>query len=57
MLVEVLGLNELDGSAPRSLFTWMVTQYPLHTKFRPSARQVLQMAFTTVRLEKGIGDR
>ncbi|KAI0304465.1 hypothetical protein B0F90DRAFT_1815790 [Multifurca ochricompacta] len=54
MLVEALtDLNEPDGSAPKSLFTWMAARYPLHTNFRPSASQALQKAFKRGRLEKG----
>ena len=54
MLVEALTeLNEPDGSAPKSLFTWMASRYPLHTNFRPSASQALQKAFKRGRLEKG----
>jgi hypothetical protein len=54
MLVEALtDLNESDGSAPKSLFTWMASRYPLHTNFRPSASQALQKAFKRGRLEKG----
>ncbi|KAI0004564.1 hypothetical protein BJV74DRAFT_808148 [Russula compacta] len=54
MLVEALtDLNEPDGSAPKTLFTWMASRYPLHTNFRPSASQALQKAFKRGRLEKG----
>ncbi|KAI9512370.1 hypothetical protein F5148DRAFT_1162811 [Russula earlei] len=54
MLVEALReLNEPDGSAPKTLFTWMASRYPLHTNFRPSASQALQKAFKRGRLEKG----
>lgn len=54
MLVEALtDLNEADGSAPKSLFTWMASRYPLHSNFRPSASQALQKAFKRGRLEKG----
>jgi len=54
MLVEALtDLNESDGSAPKTLFTWMASRYPLHTNFRPSASQALQKAFKRGRLEKG----
>ena len=54
MLVEALtDMNESDGSAPKSLFTWMASRYPLHTNFRPSASQALQKAFKRGRLEKG----
>jgi hypothetical protein len=58
MLVEALtDLNESDGSAPKSLFTWMASRYPLHTNFRPSASQALQKAFKRGRLEKGSNNR
>ena len=58
MLVEALAdLNEPDGSAPKSLFTWMASRYPLHTNFRPSASQALQKAFKRGRLEKGSNGR
>ncbi|KAH9969549.1 hypothetical protein BC827DRAFT_1262776 [Russula dissimulans] len=54
MLVEALAdLNEPEGSAPKSLFAWMASRYPLHTNFRPSASQALQKAFKRGRLEKG----
>ena len=54
MLVEALtDLNEPDGSAPKSLFMWMASRYPLHSNFRPSASQALQKAFKRGRLEKG----
>jgi len=54
MLVEALtDLNEPEGSAPKSLFAWMASRYPLHTNFRPSASQALQKAFKRGRLEKG----
>ncbi|KAI0269788.1 hypothetical protein BC834DRAFT_967529 [Gloeopeniophorella convolvens] len=54
MLVEALTeLGEPEGSAPKSLFTWMASRYPLHTNFRPSASQALQKAFKRGRLEKG----
>jgi hypothetical protein len=54
MIVEALAdLNESDGSAPKSLFSWMASRYPLHTNFRPSASQALQKAFKRGRLEKG----
>jgi hypothetical protein len=58
MLVEALtDLNESDGSAPKALFTWMASRYPLHTNFRPSASQALQKAFKRGRLEKGNNGR
>ena len=58
MLVEALtDLNESDGSAPKALFTWMASRYPLHTNFRPSASQALQKAFKRGRLEKGSNGR
>lgn len=58
MLVEALtDLNESDGSAPKALFTWMGSRYPLHTNFRPSASQALQKAFKRGRLEKGSNGR
>lgn len=58
MLVEALtDLNEPDGSAPKSLFTWMASRYPLHSNFRPSASQALQKAFKRGRLEKGSNGR
>jgi linker histone H1 and H5 family len=50
-------LAEPDGSAPKSLFTWMASRYPLHTNFRPSASQALQKAFKRGRLEKGSNGR
>lgn len=50
-------LKESDGSAPKALFTWMASRYPLHTNFRPSASQALQKAFKRGRLEKGSNGR
>jgi hypothetical protein len=58
MLVEALtDLDESDGSAPKALFSWMASRYPLHTNFRPSASQALQKAFKRGRLEKGSNGR
>ena len=58
MLVEALkDLDESEGSAPKALFTWMASRYPLHTNFRPSASQALQKAFKRGRLEKGSNGR
>ncbi|KAI0055599.1 hypothetical protein BV25DRAFT_165928 [Artomyces pyxidatus] len=53
MIVEALAdLSEPDGCAPKSVFMWMASHYPLHTNFRPSASQALQKAFKRGRLEK-----
>ncbi|TDL18108.1 hypothetical protein BD410DRAFT_793595 [Rickenella mellea] len=53
MIVSALtSLSSPDGTAPKTLFTWMAAHYPLQQNFRPSASQALQKAFRRGRLEK-----
>ncbi|KAH9931647.1 uncharacterized protein BXZ73DRAFT_90081 [Epithele typhae] len=56
MIVEALldlGDGETgEGTAPKDVFTWMASKYPLQTNFRPSASQALQKAYKRGRLEK-----
>ncbi|TFY73452.1 hypothetical protein EWM64_g10560, partial [Hericium alpestre] len=53
MIVEALNdLDDPEGCAPKALFTWMASHYPLQTNFRPSASQALQKAYKKGRLEK-----
>ncbi|KAA1469932.1 hypothetical protein DENSPDRAFT_652263 [Dentipellis sp. KUC8613] len=53
MIVEALGdLDDPEGCAPKALFSWMASHYPLQTNFRPSASQALQKAYKKGRLEK-----
>ncbi|RHZ80508.1 hypothetical protein Glove_134g178 [Diversispora epigaea] len=45
MIVQALeSIADPAGSAPRSIFEWMKSTYPLHKKFRASASQALQKA-------------
>ncbi|PCH40278.1 hypothetical protein WOLCODRAFT_162233 [Wolfiporia cocos MD-104 SS10] len=58
MIVEALiDSGDPDGAAPKDLFTWMASRYPLQNNFRPSASQALQKAFKRGRLEKRPGGR
>jgi hypothetical protein len=53
MIVEALtGCGDAEGWAPKDLFTWMASRYPLQSNFRPSASQALQKAFKRGRFEK-----
>lgn len=53
MIVEALtGCTDPEGWAPKDLFAWMATRYPLQSNFRPSASQALQKAFKRGRFEK-----
>ncbi|KAH8104619.1 hypothetical protein BXZ70DRAFT_921716 [Cristinia sonorae] len=53
MLVEALSdMGDLEGSAPKDIFLWMESRYPVQTNFRPSASQALQKAFRRGRFEK-----
>lgn len=53
MIVEALTeIGDPDGAAPKDIFTWIGTRWPLQTNFRPSASQALQKAFKRGRLEK-----
>ncbi|KAG9315822.1 hypothetical protein JVU11DRAFT_3471 [Chiua virens] len=54
MIVEaLLDSGDPEGCAPKTLFNWMSTHYPLQMNFRPSASQALQKAYKRGRLEKG----
>ncbi|KAF8955442.1 hypothetical protein BDZ97DRAFT_288427 [Flammula alnicola] len=53
MIVEALtGCVDPEGWAPKDLFAWMASRYPLQSNFRPSASQALQKAFKRGRFEK-----
>ena len=53
MIVEALiDIGDPDGAAPKDLFLWMGSRWPLQTNFRPSASQALQKAYKRGRLEK-----
>ena len=53
MIVEALvESNDPEGCAPKDLFTWMASHYPLQSNFRPSASQALQKAYKRGRFEK-----
>ncbi|KAI0685792.1 hypothetical protein C8T65DRAFT_712525 [Cerioporus squamosus] len=58
MIVEaLLDCGDVEGAAPKDLFTWMASRYPLQTNFRPSASQALQKAYKRGRLEKRAGGK
>ncbi|KAJ3504182.1 hypothetical protein NLJ89_g8075 [Agrocybe chaxingu] len=58
MLVEALtDCTEPDGLAPKDLFAWMASRYPVQSNFRPSASQALQKAFRRGRFEKSSNGR
>ncbi|KAM5533617.1 hypothetical protein V8D89_012730 [Ganoderma adspersum] len=58
MIVEALvDCGDAEGAAPKDLFTWMASRYPLQTNFRPSASQALQKAYKRGRLEKRSGGK
>ena len=53
MIVEALSsTTDPEGYAPKDLFTWMASRYPLQSNFRPSASQALQKAYRRGRFEK-----
>ncbi|KAF7314427.1 H15 domain-containing protein [Mycena kentingensis (nom. inval.)] len=53
MIVEGLtAVNDPEGMAPKDLFNWMATRYPVQSNFRPSASQALQKAYRRGRFEK-----
>lgn len=53
MIVEALQEStDPEGCAPKDLFAWMASRYPLQSNFRPSASQALQKAFKRGRFEK-----
>ncbi|KAH9484091.1 hypothetical protein JR316_0003571 [Psilocybe cubensis] len=54
MIVEALtGCSDPEGWAPKDLFAWMASRYPLQSNFRPSASQALQKAYRRGRFDKG----
>ena len=58
MIVEALSsTTDPEGYAPKDLFTWMASQYPLQSNFRPSASQALQKAYRRGRFEKSSGGK
>lgn len=58
MIVEALTeSNDPEGCAPKDLFIWMASHYPLQSNFRPSASQALQKAFKRGRFEKTSGGK
>ncbi|KAK2460628.1 hypothetical protein APHAL10511_007098 [Amanita phalloides] len=58
MIVEALAeSNDPEGCAPKDLFTWMASRYPLQSNFRPSASQALQKAYKRGRFEKTSGGK
>ncbi|KAJ7600803.1 hypothetical protein C8J56DRAFT_911328 [Mycena floridula] len=53
MLVEALTeCTDPEGMAPKDLFNWMASRYPLQSNFRPSASQALQRAYKRGRFDK-----
>ncbi|KAG5639489.1 hypothetical protein H0H81_000627 [Sphagnurus paluster] len=58
MIVEALiDSGDPEGCAPKDLFTWMASRYPLQSNFRPSASQALQKAFKRGRFQKSSGGK
>ncbi|KAF8229504.1 hypothetical protein L208DRAFT_1459786 [Tricholoma matsutake] len=58
MIVEALtDCGDPEGCAPKELFMWMASRYPLQSNFRPSASQALQKAFKRGRFEKSRGGK
>lgn len=58
MIVEALtDSGDPEGCAPKDLFFWMASRYPLQSNFRPSASQALQKAFKRGRFEKSSGGK
>ncbi|KAG6865624.1 hypothetical protein C0991_000911 [Blastosporella zonata] len=58
MIVEALtDTGDPEGCAPKDLFTWMASHYPLQSNFRPSASQALQKAFKRGRFQKSSGGK
>lgn len=58
MIVEALtGCTDPEGWAPKDLFSWMASRYPLQSNFRPSASQALQKAYKRGRFEKSSNGR
>ncbi|KAF9019217.1 hypothetical protein BDZ89DRAFT_1073247, partial [Hymenopellis radicata] len=53
MIVEALiDSGDTDGIAPKDIYAWMQTHYPVQSNFRPSASQALQKAYKRGRFEK-----
>ena len=58
MIAEALSsTTDPEGYAPKDLFTWMASRYPLQSNFRPSASQALQKAYRRGRFEKSTGGK
>ena len=58
MIAEALSsTTDPEGYAPKDLFTWMASRYPLQSNFRPSASQALQKAYRRGRFEKSAGGK
>ena len=58
MIAEALtSTTDPEGYAPKDLFTWMASRYPLQSNFRPSASQALQKAYRRGRFEKSSGGK
>ncbi|KAF8919029.1 hypothetical protein CPB85DRAFT_947879 [Mucidula mucida] len=53
MIAEALiDSGDTDGVAPKDIYAWMQTHYPVQSNFRPSASQALQKAYKRGRFEK-----
>ncbi|KAF8158969.1 hypothetical protein K438DRAFT_1986137 [Mycena galopus ATCC 62051] len=53
MIVEgLIAVDDPNGQAPKDLFNWMASRYPVQSNFRPSASQALQKAFRRGRFQK-----
>ncbi|KAE9406426.1 hypothetical protein BT96DRAFT_1014926 [Gymnopus androsaceus JB14] len=46
-----------EGLAPKDLYTWMASHYPVQANFRPSASQALQKAYKRGRFEKSLSGK
>ncbi|KIK59682.1 hypothetical protein GYMLUDRAFT_44120 [Collybiopsis luxurians FD-317 M1] len=59
MIVEALNddVRDPEGLAPKDLYTWMASHYPVQANFRPSASQALQKAFKRGRFEKSLSGK
>ncbi|KAI0041979.1 hypothetical protein FA95DRAFT_629133 [Auriscalpium vulgare] len=53
MIVEALAhLGDPEGCAPKAIYTWMASNYPLRSTFMTTATKALQRAHNRGRLEK-----
>lgn len=59
MIVEALNddVRDPEGLAPKDLYTWMASHYPVQANFRPSASQALQKAYKRGRFEKSLSGK